>query len=401
MMEGNAIPRVTLMTTVHSPFDTRIFYKQAKTLVRAGYAVSLIAQHDGDSEIEGIRIRGLRRPRNRLERMIGLTWRAFRVAQREQADVYHFHDPELLPVGALLKLLTRAKLIYDVHEDVPRQLLTKHWISTPLRRPLAAMFNIIQKILARGTDAVVVATEGIAENFRRIDTFVVHNYPSLSMMPKLEPVPHNENENVLIYIGGISRLRGAMEMIRALQHVDVSLNCRLELIGRFASSKLEAEVQRTPGYKYIRYLGWQPWTEAWQRAQGAVGGLVLFHPAPNHVRALPNKLFEYMAAGLPVIASDFHLWKGIVEGNRCGLCVNPLDPNDIAQAIEYLIDHPDEARRMGENGRRAVEEKYSWESEARVLLDLYRQLVPGMPMHSLPAQAFTGHGLQREDQVDE
>jgi glycosyltransferase involved in cell wall biosynthesis len=92
-------------------------------------------------------------------------------------------------------------------------------------------------------------------------------------------------------------------------------------------------------------------------------GLAVLHPDPNYVDSLPTKLFEYMAAGLPVVASNFPLWKEIVEGNRCGITVDPLDPKAIAQAIEYLLTHPEEARRMGENGRRAVEEKYNWERE--------------------------------------
>ena len=109
-------------------------------------------------------------------------------------------------------------------------------------------------------------------------------------------------------------------------------------------------------------------------AQARVGVATL-HPDPNYLGSLPTKLFEYMAAGLPVVASNFPLWKEIVEGNKCGLTVNPLDPEEIAHAIEYLINHPDEARRMGENGRQAVLEKYNWETEGKKLLALYEKLL--------------------------
>ncbi|MBD3768073.1 MAG: glycosyltransferase, partial [Gammaproteobacteria bacterium] len=103
-------------------------------------------------------------------------------------------------------------------------------------------------------------------------------------------------------------------------------------------------------------------------------GLVTFLPAPNHIDAQPNKMFEYMSAGLPIITSIFPLWREIVEGNQCGLCVDPLDPQAIGEAIQYLIDNPVEAEQMGKNGRQAVEQKYNWTIEEQKLLDLYAGL---------------------------
>jgi len=369
------VVRVLHITTVHPPFDTRIFHKQAKTLARAGYEVVLIAQHDGDEMVDGVKIVALPKPRNRFARIFGLTWRAFHLSLRERADVYHFHDPELLPIGVLLKIFTRAKVIYDVHEDVPEQILTKHWIPLLLRRPLAGVFNAFEKLMARVLDAVVVATEGIAEKFAQLKPIVIHNYPDLGMLPNPSTRRGEGNEKVLVYVGGISKIRGAIEMVKALEHLNPAWDIRLDLLGKFEPPDLEQELQALPGYQRVRFLGWLPWSAAWKHAQITFAGLVLFHPAPNHTNSLPNKLFEYMAAGLPVVASNFPLWKEIVEGNRCGITVDPLDPKAIAQAIEYLLTHPEEARRMGENGRRAVEEKYNWEKEAEKLLALYKELV--------------------------
>jgi len=366
--------RIVQLTTVHQPFDTRIFHKQAKTLARAGYDVTLIAQHDGDRVVEGVRIIGLPKPRNRFIRIFGLTWRAFRLALRQHADVYHFHDPELLPIGLMLKLFTRAKVIYDVHEDVPQQILTKYWIPRPLRKPLSVVFNAFEKLLARMLDAVVVATEGIAEKFRGRNPIVVHNYPDLKMLPN-SSAPKEKNEKVLVYVGGISKLRGAVEMVRALEYLERVEDLRLDLIGRFEPSSLERELQALPGYRRVRYLGWLQPKDIYKHLQTADIGLVCLHPDPRYVVGWPVKLFEYMAAGLPVIASNFPLWQEIVEGNRCGICVDPLNPKEIAGAIEYLITHPEEARQMGENGRRAVEEKYNWEKEGKKLLKLYEELL--------------------------
>jgi len=369
------VVRVLHITTVHPPFDTRIFHKQAKTLARAGYEVVLIAQHDGDEMVDGVKIVALPKPRNRFARMFGLTWRAFHLSLRERADVYHFHDPELLPIGVLLKIFTRAKVIYDVHEDVPEQILTKHWIPCLLRRPLAGVFNTFEKLLARALDAVVVATEGIAEKFAHLKPIVIHNYPDLGMLPNSSTRHGEGKEKVLVYVGGISKIRGAIEMVRALENLNSAWDVRLDLIGKFEPPELEQELQALPGYQRVRFLGWMPPERVYTHLAKADVGLVCLHPEPRFMVAWPVKLFEYMAAGLPVVASNFPLWKEIVEGNRCGITVDPLDPKAIAQAIEYLLTHPEEARRMGENGRRAVEEKYNWEKEAEKLLALYKELV--------------------------
>jgi len=366
--------KVVLLTTVHPPFDTRIFHKQAKTLVKAGYDVTLITQHDRNDVVDGVKILALPKQRNRLDRICGLTWRAFRLALRQRAEVYHFHDPELLPVGAVLKLLTRAKVIYDVHEDIPAQVLTKHWIPGPLRKPLAVAFHLFEKCLARALDAVVVATEGIAEKFRGLNPVVVHNYPDLEMLPVSSAAPRERDEKVLVYVGGLSKLRGAVEMVRSLEYLAHTDGLRLDLIGPFESPELERELQKLPGYKNVRALGWFQPPKVYKRLKEADIGLVCIHPVPRYVMALPTKLFEYMAAGLPVVASDFPLWREIVEGAGCGLLVNPLDPEDIARGVRYLLEHPEEARAMGRRGREAVMQRYNWEIEAEKLLQCYEEL---------------------------
>ncbi len=367
--------KVCILTSVHPALDIRIFHKEAKTLAQAGYEVVLIAQHNKDEVVDGVKIIALPQPRNRFSRIFGLTWLAFRLAFKQKASIYHFHDPELLPVGLLLKLLIRAKVIYDVHEDVPKDILTKDWLPSLIKKPFAQVVGFIEKQVACHLDAIVTATEAIADTFKKPKPIVIHNYPDLTALRKPDRHQIHEGEFVLIYIGVINRLRGAVEMVRALEYLSIDLKVRLELIGKLEPSDLAQELAAMPGSQRVRFLGWLPWEEAWHHAQSATIGLVLFHPAPNHEKALPNKLFEYMAAGLPVIASNFPLWREIVESNKCGLTVDPLNPEEIAQAIEYLLEHPELRQEIGENGRRAVIEKYSWEREAEKLLALYQRLL--------------------------
>ena len=367
--------KICILTTVHPPFDIRIFHKQAKTLVKAGYDVSLIVQHDKNDVVDDVKIIALPKPRNRFTRIFGLTWRAFRLALRQHADIYHFHDPELLGIALLLRVLTRGKIIYDVHEDVPQQIAEKQWILKPLRRPISSLFNVVEKVISAGCDVVIPATESIARNFGDCKLIVIHNYPDLRMFPDRNAGSEDREGDRVIYIGGISRKRGIVEMIAALNCLRETAGVRLDLIGRFSSSELVAETRLLPGFSLVDYRGSLPWHDAWEHAHGAMAGLVLFHPVPNHTEALPNKLFEYMASGLPVIGSDFPLWRTILEGNECGLTVDPLDTQAIAEAIAYLIDHPEEAEKMGYNGHRAVEEVYNWETEGKKLIDLYERIL--------------------------
>jgi len=367
--------KVVLVTTVHTATDTRIFYKEARALAKRGYEVTLIAQNEKDEVIDGVYIKALPRPNNRFMRILGLTLLTFRVAIKQKADIYHFHDPELIPVGALLKILTGARVIYDVHEDVPKQILTKQWIPPHLHQLIAVLFAILEKSLANVFDAIIVATEEISKRFEKFDPIVVHNFPDFRMLPIKYQIHDSAAEKTLVYVGGISRIRGVEEMIQAMEYVCCRHKINLLLIGRYEPKNLKMELQNLLGYQKVQSLGHLPWEEAWATAKNAIAGLVLFHPVPNHQRSLPNKLFEYMAAGIPVVASNFPLWREIIEGNHCGICVDPLKPKEIAAAIEYLISNPEKAREMGENGRRAVVEKYNWGSEEIKLLNLYRELL--------------------------
>ena len=366
--------RVCILTTVHPPFDTRIFHKQAKTLVHAGYDVTLIAQWSKDETVDGVKIVALPRPRNRLSRIFGLTWRAFRLALREKADIYHFHDPELLLIGVLLKLFTRARVIYDVHEDLPKQLLNKHWIPRYFRPITAWCAKFAEMVGARVVDRIVVATPAIARHFYKPKIVLVQNFPILGELVEADTILYSKRPHVAVYVGSISMQRGLEEMVRAIGLLPAEAGARLLLAGSFSPPELEKDVQQLTGWKRVDYLGWQSREEIKKVLSQARVGLVTLHPTTNYVESYPVKMFEYMAAGIPVVASDFPLWREIVEGEGCGLLVNPLKPDDIAKAIYWLLQHPEEAQAMGERGRKAVVEYYNWDNESEKLLQMYKEL---------------------------
>ncbi|MGB9790948.1 MAG: glycosyltransferase family 4 protein [Thermacetogeniaceae bacterium] len=368
--------KIVILTTVHQPFDTRIFYKQAKSLIEAGYhEVTLIAQYNRNEIIEGVKIISLSKPRNRIARMLQITCQAFCLACKENAALYHFHDPELISVGMLLKLKGK-RVIYDVHEDLPKQILSKEWIPKPLRRLVAGAARVAEAVASRAFDGIVAATPAIARRFPSNKTVVVQNFPILNELITPESIPYQQRPAKIVYVGGITAIRGIREMVQAMSLLPESLSdTRLVLAGEFSPPTLESEVRCLPGWDHVEFLGWQDRASVARLLWEARIGLVILHPRPNYLEAWPVKLFEYMSAGLPVIASDFPLWREIVDGIGCGLLVNPLDPKAIAEAIQYLLTHPDEAEEMGRRGRQAVQERYNWDIEKEKLLSLYRRLV--------------------------
>lgn len=362
--------KVCILTSVHPVFDTRIFYKEAKSLAKAGYDVSLVAQHDKEETVDGIRIIPLPKPKNRLKRMTMTVWMAYRKALKVNADIYHFHDPELIPIGLLLKLCGKS-VIYDVHEDVPRHNLSKSYIPAAFRKPISTMIEIMEAFSARRFDGVVTATPFINRRFSELGATAinVNNYPLVSELYTTEDQWKNK-EKIVCYVGGIAKIRGAFGMLDAIGKTKY----RLLLAGNI-NPDAEKSLKQLPGWPQVEALGFVDREGVRATIGRSMGGLVIFHPGPNHINAQPTKMFEYMSAGIPVIASNFPLWQEIIEGTECGICVDPLNPEEIADAIRWIIEHPIEAQEMGEKGRQAVLDKYNWVQESQKLLRLYAELM--------------------------
>ncbi len=362
--------KVCILTSVHSPFDIRIFDKEANSLVQAGYDVTLIAPHDKDKIVDGIRIVPLPKPKKRVERMTKTVWEVYRKALGVDVNIYHFHDPELIPIGLLLKRQGK-RVIYDVHEDVPRQNLSKPYIPAVLRKPISGMIEALEAFSARRFDGVITATPFINRRFLELgaNAVNVNNYPLASELALAEN-QWEKKEKVVCYVGGIAKIRGAFEMVEAIGKTKY----RLLLAGNIEPD-IENGLKQMPGWQHVEALGFVDRKVVMATAARSMGGLVLLHPTINYIDALPIKMFEYMSAKIPVIASNFPLWKEIVEGAECGICVDPLNPEEIAEAIQFIVEHSAEAEQMGKNGRKAVEERYNWCMEEKKLLLLYEEII--------------------------
>ena len=364
--------KICHLTSVHLYTDTRILIKECKSLAKAGFEVHFVVPGAPTSVIDDVQIHGvIKETGNRLKRMTKTVDRVYKKGLEIDADIYHFHDPELIPVALKLKKHGK-KVIYDVHEDVPRQLLTKSWIPKYTHILVSNIVEKYENYAAKNFDVIITATSFIRDRFLKIGCNAqdVNNYPLLNEL-KMENINWSEKENAVCYVGGISFIRGIKGMVEALEETN---DVTLLLGGKFAMHSEKNFTMGLDGWKKVTELGFLDRDGVKDTYRKSKAGLVTLQPTINYIDALPVKMFEYMAAGIPVIASDFPLWQGIIEKSESGLCVDPLNPKKIAEAINWILENPIEAEKMGGNGRKAVEKEYNWEVESKKLIAIYESL---------------------------
>jgi glycosyltransferase involved in cell wall biosynthesis len=380
--------RIVHVALLHSPLDVRIFEKEARELASVGYDVHVIAPGAPDENRDDVRFHGIDSSGecvgilSRVWLAMQRGWRALRSVVALRPDVVHLHEVQAIPVGLALKLLG-ARIVYDVHEEAFWEKLSNCRILGAPRLgyvfgAIAALLEVLAKL---SFDGFVAATPHIGRQFPRRQTTVVQNFPRSDETPNDRvaggSLADHDRENVCLFAGNLFATRGAREMVEAVAQLPAALNSRLVIAGRFVPASLKRELEQLDGWCNITCEGWlsrRRLNELWSHARVA---LVLFHPSPEHLNAYPNKLFEAMAAGVPVVASDFPLWRKIVESAQCGLLVDPLDPTAIADAVRDLLEHPAKAAKMGAAGAEAVRRQYNWNNESVKLLKFYEQFTGG------------------------
>jgi glycosyltransferase involved in cell wall biosynthesis len=360
-------------TTVHPRDDSRIRSKEVASTSGALGAVALYVQDGLGHEVDrthhyqvvdtGVRL-------SRLRRMTVGGWRMSKALLKAKPAVAHFHDPELLPWALLLKS-AGIKIVYDVHEDMPQQVKHNPGLPRWAQRVLPPFVAIAEWTAGKILDGFVVPTQTIADRFPARKTVLVRNFPILEELHSPNAAPMDQRPPHFAYVGYISEVRNIFGMMSAASHL-CDQDVKLRLVGSFAISETEQQAQSMPEWKTsVVFEGWASRERVGEILGDVRAGLVVLKPVEHEMLTLPIKLFEYMAAGLPVIASDFPLWRSIVDGAQCGILVDPLDSEAIARAMQWILDHPEQAAEMGRRGRLAVERDYNWQPEADRLIDFY------------------------------
>lgn len=372
---STALIKVCHVTSVHPRYDPRIFHKECKSLASSGYDVTLIVNDNLPSEsIDDVKILSTQEePRNRFERMVRSKKNIKALMLEVDADIYHFHDPELLPEASWLKKKGKI-VIFDSHEDVSQQILFKGWIPRCLRKPISSLYKIYEQSKIKNLDALISVTPKVVERLKEINpnTFMITNYPILNAESSVSE-PHKK-KRAICFAGGIVSDWNHENIIRAIESIE---DIEYILAGKGSDEYLD-KLSSLQGWGKVRFLGRISHEEVKKDvySEAMIGMAVLTNDSQTGDEGtLGNtKIFEFMEASIPVICSNNKIWKNIVDKYALGMCVDPKDADAIHDAIIILLDNPDQARQMGENGRRAVEVEYNWETQERVLLEAYKSL---------------------------
>lgn len=366
--------RIVHLTSVHAPEDNRIFWKECASAAARGFDVTLIVPTERNDLIAGVRIVAVPKPASRVRRITRTIWQVYRKARELRSDIYHFHDPELIPIGLLLRL-SGASVVYDVHEDYVSSVLQKDYIPRSVRAPLARLIRWAERI-ATSAFAIVLAETYYQRTFQH--GLLVRNYPALSRFDFADCGKRFSIAKIrLLYTGNVTEDRGALIHASLVRLDDrISITC----VGR-CSPDLAQRMKQAAGEGASRlsiigvgeHVPFQTIVDHY-REGGWSGGLAVFPDTPHYREKELTKFFEYMAAGIPIVCSSFPRWREIVEGGRVGICLNPDNVQEGLESLLALAADAARLERMASRGRRAVMEKFNWESEMAKLCLLYEQL---------------------------
>ncbi|MDH3708432.1 MAG: glycosyltransferase family 4 protein [Cyclobacteriaceae bacterium] len=369
--------KIAHITTVHPRNDTRVRLKECADLAERWKSdvCLLVRDNKGDSDLEGVRVIDIGKlGRGRLVRMVLGSFSMFKTLLKIKPQIIHFHDPELIPLGLVFRLLGKT-VIYDVHESVPETIMKRKWIPRFIRKPVSLAVAMTEKLSSRIFSRIVVVTPAIAQRFPRESTVLVQNFPRVDELSLDDDHDYQSRPEDFVYVGGLTDERAAREMIEAIEILNRHRKSTMHIAGPVNPVALKEQLEEMSGWGAVKYYDWVDRKAMAKLLGKARAGLVLFHPTPNHIESQPNKLFEYMSAGIPVVASNFPFWCRIVEGENAGLVVDPESPQEIADALRWVLENPQDARKMGGNGRRAVIEKYNWKIESDKLIGMYEELL--------------------------
>ena len=371
--------KVCHISNVHNLHDPRILYRECTSLVNANFDVSLVIQADKHEIINGVKIIPLKKTNNRVYRMFCLTWVALFKALKTKSKIYHFRDPEFIFHGCILRLLGK-KVVFDVHENISLQIKEKDWL--PFNKVISKAY-IVLDFIASKLFYLVLAEKSYDAHYKKFNakSIIVYNYPDLPFFKEYINSDRIKREtNEIFYCGGVFHNRGFDVIIKALyllkqKNIPFYFHC----IGRYSSDYLNG-IYEMPEYNeiknQIKFYGYLQLNEAYEISKSCKVGLAILRPIGNYMNSYSTKNFEYMAIGLPTITSNFKLYTDIYDVYPCGICINPVDPKEMMDAMVKIFNNEDNiAKSFSFVGIEVSEKYFNWETESIKIKDLYNNLI--------------------------
>jgi glycosyltransferase involved in cell wall biosynthesis len=342
-------------------------------LAEAGYEVHYILPYEDELNSDFLTFHPYKPGTGRGDRFLHHGFRVLRQLDHiGRPGIVHFHDPDLMLLVPTLKKRGH-NVIFDVHEEYVKQMSHRHWVPRSLRSRMGQVYQWLEDQFLPQVDAIIAATPAIARCYPDYHTVLVQNFPRQQYQHDFDYESYRERQAEVLYYGVINEVRGVEVILDAIHKLNEQGNkVDFRLAGAFMPESYQQKLEATEGWQYTKFLGYLDQAGIYRELKRARVAAVVIDAVPNHMEAQPNKLFEYMSAGLPIIYSNFPHWQSLIDG--CGMPVEPENPEAIGEAIKYLLDHPQEAFEMGAQGRRAVHEYYNWGNEEKSLLMLYEQL---------------------------
>ena len=361
--------KIAHLTSVHPQNDNRIFYKECQTLQQEGHEVYLVCAGVDSQMIDNIDIVGYpKNKKSRFQRMIKTSFLdMIKVSKELDADIYHFHDPELIFTGLYLKM-SGKKVIYDIHENNPASILSKPYIKSKLvRRVLASVFDIFEKSAIKFFDGIITARPDISNRFKHKNLITLRNFPILPKLEEIQSIEIEKRKPSVIFVGGMHSQRGINELIDAFELLD---DYELWLLGPISEEVLSHRIKS--GCKNVKYFGVVEAYQVFSYIYRADIGIITFLAEPNHINTLATKPFEYMACGKPMIMSNFQYWQETF--GESAMYVNPSNSREIVNKIKELLENKPLMDKMSKKNLKLSKEEYNWNKESQKLIKLYQRM---------------------------
>lgn len=358
--------------------DARSFYKEGRTLLHSGYDVYILGLYSKDETVNGIKLIGFKSYKKRPFKFFATNYQIFLRSLKEKADVYHFHDLDFVPWAVILKILTRSKVIYDIHEAYPEYMLIKSYIPKILRKIISVLVYIMEHVAIQYFDAIAPNDNYIAHGFNHKNNIVIFNFPTLDFFKCKNSIPWNDRPYDLFYHGSLPKyhFEAMMNIAEKLNSENIKNKWGIVTNDKSILVWAKQEIEKRKLNSNFEFLPYIDYLNVSNYLSMAKIGIIPLPPFKKFFKNIPLKMFEFMGCGLPVILSDLPPSRQFIHGENCAVAVEPNNIDEYVKAIKLLLNNPEKAIEMGDNGKRLVFEKYNWSIEEEKLLRLYEKLTP-------------------------